>query len=443
MFLPKFKIPGMGMVQGNSSNRGVWSWALYDWANSAFATVVMAGFFPLFFKQYWASGMSVGESSFMLGAANSGASMVVAVMAPVLGAIADRGGTRKRFLMFFATTGVVMTGSLYWVAAGQWPMAIGLYVLAVSGFSGGNVFYDALLPLVTAGRRLDVVSSLGFALGYLGGGLLFALDVSMTIWPSAFGLADSNAAIRLSFLMVAVWWGLFSMPVLLFVSEPAGEAHGGHALLAGMCQLYRTLRKARQMKNIGLFLLAYWLYIDGVDTVMRMAVDFGLSLGFKANTLIVPLLITQLVGFPAALAFGRLGEKAGPKIGIYTGIGTYMLVIIWAYFISHAWEFYVLAAAIGLVQGGIQALSRSLYARLIPAGQSAEYFGFYNMLGKFAAVIGPVMMGYVGLLTGSPRLSILSVLLLFAAGMLVLHLVDAGTSSSDEQKQGPGFATGA
>jgi len=424
MFLPKFKILGREVVQDNSSSRGVWSWVLYDWANSAFATVVLAGFFPLFFKRYWAAGMSVGESSFMLGAANSAASLGVACMAPVLGAIADRGSSRRRFLMFFAVTGMVMTGSLYFVAAGNWVVAVFLYVFAIVGFSGGNVFYDALLPLVAGDRKLDIVSSLGFALGYLGGGLLFALNVCMTIWPAAFGLVDSSAAVQLSFMMVAVWWAIFSVPVFLFVPEPVGKASGWQAVRAGMHQLRHTLHEVGRLKMVGLFLAAYWLYIDGVGTVMRMAVDFGLSLGFSGNTMIIALLITQFVGFPAAVAFGRLGERAGPKSGIHLAIAVYVAVIIWAYFIRAEWEFYALATAIGLVQGGIQALSRSMYARLIPSAQSAEFFGFYNMLGKFAAVIGPVMMGYVGVLTGNPRLSILSVLVLFVAGWLVLRLVD-------------------
>ena len=412
------------MEQADSSTKSVWSWAMYDWANSAFATVVLAGFFPLFFKQYWSGGMPSGESTFMLGAANSVASMIVALMAPVLGAIADQGSHRRRFLMFFAVLGMVMTGGLYFVAEGNWAMAVCLYVLAILGFSGGNVFYDALLPFVAKERKLDIVSALGFGLGYLGGGLLFALNVSMTLWPESFGLADSTEAVRISFVMVAVWWAVFSVPVFLFVKEPDGSEARGRSIRAGLNQLCATFHEVRKLKVVWLFLLAYWLYIDGVDTVIRMAMDFGLSLGFKADALIVALLITQFVGFPAAIAFGKLGEKMGPKTGIYIAICVYIVVIVWASFIEAEAEFYGLAIAIGLVQGGIQSLSRSMYARLIPKGQSAEFFGFYNMLGKFAAVIGPLMMGYVGLLTGSPRLSILSVLILFIAGLIVLRFVD-------------------
>jgi len=412
------------LEQNGSSIKIVWSWALYDWANSAFATTVLAGFFPLFFRQYWSSGMRVGESTFMLGAANSIASIVVALLAPLLGAIADQGSARKRFLMFFSVLGMVMTGSLYFVAQGNWAMAVCLYMLAILGFSGGNVFYDALLPLVAGEGKLDVVSALGFALGYLGGGLLFALNVSMTLWPGVFGLSDNIEAVRISFVMVAVWWAVFSIPVFLLVREPESGRQGGQTVVSGLAQLRDTFREVRRLKVVWLFLLAYWLYIDGVDTIIRMAMDFGLSLGFKSDVLLVALLITQFVGFPAAIAFGRLGERLGPKAGIYIAIGVYIAVIIWAYFIQAEAEFYALATALGLVQGGIQALSRSMYARLIPKAQSAEFFGFYNMLGKFAAVIGPVLMGYIGLLTGSPRLSILSILLLFVAGLIVLHFVD-------------------
>lgn len=412
------------MACSDCSRKSIWSWALYDWANSAFATVVLAGFFPLFFKQYWSGSVSASESTFMLGAANSIAGIIVAIFAPLLGAIADQGSAKKRFLMFFAVMGVVMTGCLYLVVEGDWLFAIVLYIFASIGFSGGNIFYDALLPGLVGEERFDVVSALGFALGYLGGGLLFAMNVSMTLWPDAFGLTDSAEAVRISFVMVAIWWAVFSIPVFLFVPEPGGDKSKGHSIRAGLKQLCATFREVRRLKVVFLFLLAYWLYIDGVDTVIRMAVDYGLSLGFEANALIVALLITQFAGFPAALVFGKLGERLGAKTGLYIGISVYIGVTIWAYFIDNVAEFYAVAVAIGLVQGGVQSLSRSLYARIIPKDKAGEFFGFYNLLGRFAVVIGPILMGYVGLLTGSPRLSILSVLLLFIAGLIVLRFVD-------------------
>ena len=411
---------------GSDSNRPIWAWAFYDWANSAFATTVMAGFFPLFFKQYWNSGVIETVSTFRLGLANSIASLIVVLFAPLLGAIADHMDKRKGFLLLFAALGVVMSGALYFVAAGAWEIAALCYILAVLGFSGGNLFYDALLTFIARPQQLDRVSALGFALGYLGGGILFALNVAMVLKPAWFGLADASQAVRVSFLSVAVWWALFSIPVFLWVREPkaADSLSMGQAVRRGCGQLARTLREIGRLPHTFLFLLAYWLYIDGVDTIVRMAVDYGLSLGFPSNSLITALLITQFVGFPAAIAFGRIGDRIGARRGIYIALCVYILVTAWGAFMDQVWEFYLLAVVIGLVQGGVQSLSRSLYARLIPPGRSAEFFGFYNMLGKFAAVLGPALMGWVAVLSGSPRIGILSVLILFVAGALLLTRVD-------------------
>jgi UMF1 family MFS transporter len=406
--------------------KSIYSWALYDWANSAFATTVMAGFFPLFFKQYWASEMDAASSTLMLGSANSLASIGVVVMAPLLGAIADRGGSKRRFLIFFAMMGVVMTGGLFLVAKGAWLMALLLYGFAILGFSSSVVFSDALLLDVAEEGSLDYVSALGYGLGYLGGGLLFAFNVLMTLYPASFGLQDAAEAVRWSFLSVAIWWGLFSIPVLLFVKEqrPPREGSTGSHIREGFRQLTETFRHIRQLRSVFLFLLAYWLYIDGVDTIVRMAVDYGLSLGFESDNLLVALLVTQFVGFPAAILFGKFGQRRGPRQGIMVAIFVYLLVVVWAYQMDQVWEFYALAVTIGLVQGGIQSLSRSFYARLIPRDKAGEFYGFYNMLGKFAAVLGPVMMGWVVVVTGSHRLSILTISVLLVAGAILLALVD-------------------
>ncbi len=403
----------------------MWSWALFDWANSAFATTVMAGFFPVFFKRYWAGELSVADSTFQLGAINSLASLLIVALAPILGAIADQADAKRRFLLVFTAMGIVASGSLFLVAEGHWGMALLLYLLGVLGFSGANVFYDALLMNVAPVVRLERVSALGFSLGYLGGGLLFAFNVLMTLYPASFGLADSAEAVRYAFLSVALWWALFAIPLFLFVPEPrtGGGLAWGAAARAGFGQLLSTYRHLRSYRSVGLFLLAYWLYIDGVDTVVRMAVDYGLALGFASNSLMLALLITQFVGFPAALAFGRLGERRGARQGIMLGIFVYLLVILWAFQMEAEWEFYLLAVAIGLVQGGIQALSRAFYAHLIPVERAGEFFGFYNMLGKFAAVLGPVLVGWVAVLSGSARLSILSISVLFVAGAIVLSRV--------------------
>ena len=410
----------------SSNGKKIFAWAFYDWANSAFAASVMAAFFPVFFREYWNPDSDTSQSTFRLGIANSLSSLVVLLMAPILGAIADQGGTRRQFLFTFAFLGVLMTGCLYMVERGDWVLAMLVYVLATIGFSASNTFYDSLLVDITTADNVDFVSALGYSFGYLGGGLLFAFNVYMVLSPETFNLPDSTAAVRYAFLSVALWWALFSIPTLLFVKEraPAVRVRGWHSVTAGYRQLAQTFSQVRQLGPTLLFLAAYWLYIDGVDTIVRMAVDYGLALGFASNSLLMALGITQFVGFPAAIAFGKIGERLGARTGIFIGLGVYTGVTLWGYFMQEVWEFYALAVAIGLVQGGVQALSRSFYSRIIPANKAAEFFGFYNMLGKFAAVIGPALMGWVGVLTGAPRTSILSLILLFAAGAFLLSRVD-------------------
>jgi len=407
-------------------NRQVFSWALYDWANSAFATAVLAGFFPLFFKEFWSSDLTATESTFQLGLANSLASTIIVILAPVLGAIADVGGVRKRLLLLFALLGICMTAGLYFVAQGQAWLALGLFTLASIGFSGSIVFYDSLIVSVTEEQHYDVVSAYGYALGYLGGGLLFATTVAMTLWPELFGLANATVAVQVSFLCVSVWWLVFTVPLLMFVPEQrqSGRLNTFTVIKGGFQQLFASFQKVRRLRYVFLFLLAYWLYIDGVDTIVRMAVDYGMALGFSASDLITALLITQFIGFPSAIAFGFVGKRIGAKTAILICIGIYFAVTVWAYRMDSIKEFYVLAIVIGLVQGGVQALSRSLYARLIPPDKSAEFFGFYNMLGKFAAILGPLMVGVVGMLTDSSRLAILSISILFVAGGVLLYFVN-------------------
>lgn len=414
--------------------RSILGWALYDVGNSAFATTVMAGFYPIFFKQYWSVGVDTTMSTARLGAANSLAGVLVALAAPVLGAIADQGTTRKKFLTFFAYMGALMTASLYMASMGNWLAAIALYVLGNVGFSGGNIFYDALITVVASKKRLDMVSSLGFALGYLGGGILFAFNVWMTLQPETFGFSDASQAVRFSFLTVGVWWGVFTLPLLLMVKEPEFErkSSGLASIRAGLAQLGKTFREVRRFRTVFLFLVAYWFYIDGVDTVIRMAVDYGLSIGFESRSLILALLITQFVGFPSAIGFGFLGNRIGTKQAIYLALAVYLFVCVWGAFMQRETEFFVLAAIVGLVQGGIQALSRSYFARMIPMAKSAEFFGFYNMLGKFAVVIGPALMGGIGLLVRqlgysadtASRAGITSVGLLFLIGGVLLFFVN-------------------
>lgn len=386
----------------------------------------MAGFFPVFFKEYWSTTDDVNESILYLGIANSAASILVGALAPFLGAIADRATAKKKFLIFFAYLGIIMTGALWIVQRGEWQMALVYYVVASVGFMGGNIFYDSLMLDVASKKKMDYVSSLGFALGYIGGGLLLLVNVTMYDRPDLFGIADSATAIRLSFLTVAIWWAVFSIPIILFVKE--SKIHEplrlSQAVIQGWRQLMGTLHDIRHLRVVGMFLLAYWLYIDGVDTIMRMAVIYGTSLGFPSSSLLKALLLVQFVAFPAALAYYWFASKIGIKRAIMIAICGYGVITVFASLLEKHWHFYVLAVMVALLQGGIQALSRSFYARLIPKEKSAEFFGFYNMLGKFAAVIGPPLMGLVGIMTGNPRLGMLSILVLFIAGMFFLNKVD-------------------
>lgn len=402
----------------------VFAWALYDWANSAFATTVMVVFFPLFFKQYLAAGQDATTSTFWLGIANGVSSFVLAIMAPWLGALADRSNAHLRFLAAFTAIGVIPTAMLAFVGAGEWVSAAVLFAVASLGFWGGLIFYDSMLVKVAPPERIDSVSGYGYALGYLGGALLLTVNVVMFAKPALFGLENPEAAIRVSFVSVAVWWMLFAIP--LFRTFPRAQDRApigaGRALREGFEELARTFREVRRYRPVILFLLAYWMYIDGVNTIMKMAVDYGLALGFPADSLISGILMIQFIGFPATLLFGALGDRISPLVGIFVGIGVYCAVTFYAVFMTNVTEFYVMAAAIGCVQGAVQAMSRSYYGRLIPADRAGEFYGFYNMMGKFAAVLGPLLMGTTALLTGNSRMAILSVALLFAGGAIVLFL---------------------
>jgi len=407
----------------NVRKRSQLAWAFYDWANSSFAVVVMAGFFPLFFKEYWATSLERTVSTFWLGVVNSSASLLIVLLAPILGALADHLGRRKGFLLILALLGIVMTCGLSLAGEGAWQLAMVFYLLAVTGFMGANVFYDALLMTVSgeSGQESDRVSALGFALGYLGGGLLFAFCVLMTQQPHWFQIADATSAVKISFILVALWWALFTVPVLVYVKEThVSRKFSRAAICMAAGRVFRTLRELKELRQAIIFLAAYWLYIDGVGTVIRMALDYGISIGFDSGQLILAMLITQFIGFPATFIYGRVTAYVDVRIGIFFGLAVYVLVTVWGSLMQSVWEFYMLAVIIGLVQGGVQALSRSLFSRLIPEKQAGELFGFYNMVGKSAAVIGPVMMGGLGVLTGSPRLAILSLLVLFVGGFLLL-----------------------
>jgi UMF1 family MFS transporter len=351
-------------------------------------------------------------------------------VAPLVGAIADKGRARVKLLGLFTVLGAAMTVGLFFVSKGDWVTAGILYVVASLGFWGGNQFYDSLLTDVSEEHEYDLVSGYGYALGYLGGGLLFALNVAMVLKPAMFGLADAGEAVRWSFISVGIWWAGFTLFTILLVRERSTHVAlpAGAAIRAGAAELINTLRHIRGDRTLLWFLLGYWFYIDGVNTIIKMAVDYGLSLGLKQNSLITALLIVQFVGFPAALGFGWLGQKIGARAGILIGIAVYGGIAFYAYFLQTERQFMIMAIIIGLVQGGVQSLSRSLFGRLVPPGKAGEFFGFYNLMGKAAAILGPTLTGVVALLTNDSRLGILSITILFVIGAAFLSRVKVSSA---------------
>lgn len=408
-----------------SEKRSVYSWALYDWANSAYATTIMAGFFPLFFKSYYSSEADVTLSTAQLGIANSVSSLIIVLIAPLLGAIADAASFKKRFLFIFAFLGILMSASLSLVQEGEWQTAAFIYVLGNIGFMGSNTFYDGLLQGVSSKKDVDFVSGLGFSLGYLGGGILFSLNIWMVQDYAFFGLESKATAVKASFISVAIWWALFSLPLFLFVKEDQKKDKKTHNHFKdGYIRLKNTFSKIKKLRHVALFLVAYWLYIDGVDTIIRMAVDYGMALGFDSTNLIFALLLVQFIGFPATLFFTKIAQFWDTKKAIYLAIIIYLFIILLASLMQKVYEFYILAVMIALVQGGIQALSRSYYSKMIPKEYSAEFFAFYNFMGKFAAIFGPLLIAAVALLTQSSRISIASISILFILGGTLLYFVD-------------------
>ncbi|HLK71745.1 MAG TPA: MFS transporter [Steroidobacteraceae bacterium] len=399
----------------NPRRRAQWAWGLTSWANHAFVTTIVVGLFPIFFDRYWAAGLPGTASTFYLGATNSSAAFAVMLLAPTLGALADRRAHKRLWFGVFTALGVLSTVLLALTGRSEWIAALLFFGLGSVGFWVGYAFQDALITDVAAPEETNRVSAFGFALGYLGGGLLFLFNVLLVLHPHWFGLGNATAAMRVAFLDVAAWWLLFSLPLFRFVPEAAPAATAG----AGR-ELWATVRRVLGDRAVRGFLLAYWLYIDGINTLQVMAVDFGTKLGFSASALIEALLLVQFVSFPCALLFGRLGDRIGARTAIYLGLAVFCGVTVYGYFMHSEAQFYVLACVVGTVQGGVQALSRAYFTRLIPRERSGEYFGFYNMLGKFAAVLGPIAMGAVAVLSGNQRASVLVLIVFFVAGAALL-----------------------
>jgi len=423
--------------------RSVVSWCMYDWANSAFATTIMAAVLPIYYSSVAASTLdpdpnkAASLATSYWGYTVAAAMLIVAVMAPVLGAIADYSGTKKRFMAAFWLPGVMFTSLLVFMSTGDWLLSSGLYILGNVGFAGANIFYDGLLPHVAKPKDIDVVSTAGYAFGYLGGGLLLAINVLMIQMPHLFGIPDAAMGSRLSFLSVGIWWLLWAIPTFLFVKEPpaaAGEGPRRNPVVAGFGRLINTFKELRLYKQLLLFILAFWIYNDGIGTIIKMATIYGAEIGIGQAHLIGALLMVQFIGIPFTFLFGWLAGKLGTKPSILLALGVYAIISVAGFFMTEAWHFWALAVLVGLVQGGSQALSRSLFGSMTPKSKSAEFFGFYNVSSKFAGIFGPFVFALVGQIMTGGRFGILSLIVFFivGGGLLLFVNVDEGRRVAQE-----------
>ncbi|MDI6739124.1 MAG: MFS transporter [Candidatus Edwardsbacteria bacterium] len=415
-------------VTEKAYRRRVNAWCLYDWANSAYATTIMAAMLPPYFSRVaQAAGFTGAQASSLWGYVTAFTMLAVAFVSPALGAIADHTGSKKKFMFGFFLLAVVFTSLLALVGDRDWLLCVILFALSGIGNAGSNVFYDSLLPHVARPGEADRISARGYALGYLGGGLLLIVNLLMFTRPGWFGIPSESWGVRLSFLSVGLWWIIFSAPIFYLVREPPRSQSVGTAqnpIGAGLQRLGRTFREIRKYKQALLFLAAYWLYADGIGTIMKMATIYGAEIGIGMKDLVGALLLTQFIGVPCTFLFGRLAGIIGPKRSIMISLLVYVLVSIGGFFMTRPLHFWILAGTVGLVQGGSQALSRSLFSSMTPRERSAEFFGFFDVSSKFAGIAGPLIFSIVGQLTGTSRLSIVSLVIFFAAGMLILWRVN-------------------
>lgn len=405
------------------------AWALYDWGLSAYETTILTAVFPIYYGAVAAAGLPGNTGEAYLGFANAATIAIVAVLSPILGAVADYAAVKKKLLAAFLVGGLLATASLFFVRSGQWLLGFVLFVLAGVGAQGSRVFYESLLPHLADAREVDRASTAGYALGYLGGGILLALNLAWIQRPDLFGLPEGTLPTRLAFLSVAVWWGLFSIPLFRRVPEPPrtlerDEVAGANPWRAAATRLAETFRELRLYRQASLLLLAFIVYNDGISTMQRMATIYGQGVGIDRDALITAILLIQFVGIPATFAFGALAGVIGAKRSVLAGLVVFVGVGVLGYFMRTAAHFYLLALLVGLVQGGVQGLSRSLFASMIPRHKSGEFFGFYSVFSRFAAVLGPFLFGVVALSTGESRNAILFLISFFVVGAGLLLFVD-------------------
>jgi len=400
---------------------------MYDWANSAFVTTMIAAVMPVYYEKVAGKGLGGNMTTVYWANTQSIAALIVAVLSPIMGAIADHTGSKIKFLSFFAILGSIASLFCVFVGEGDWLLASTLIVIGMIGFAAGNTFYDALLIDVAPADRRDQVSAQGYAWGYLGGGLLLAVNIVMIQLWEPLGFASSESATRIVFLTVGLWWLLFSIPIVRNVKErrrETGAVTVKQAVWTAFERLGQTFRQIRQYPELLKYMISYWFFNDGINTVIVMATVYGSSIGIGMNALITALLITQFVGFPSSLLFGRYARKIGAKTALNLSLILYIVIVTLGFFMESALHFYILATMVGLVQGGSQALARSLYADLVPPVRSAEFFGFLTISSKFSSVVGPFVFAVVAGNTDSSRIGILSLIAFFLIGIVLLRFVD-------------------
>lgn len=406
--------------------KAVRSWMMYDWANSAFATTIMAAVMPIYYGSVAAAGLPDGRATSYWGFTQTAAALIVALLSPLLGAIADRSGGKKYFLRFFTYVGAAASVGMAFIGEGDWQAASLLVILGMLGFGMGNTFYDALLNDVSSPQMRERVSARGYAMGYLGGGVLLAINLALILGWQTFGFKDSAGASQVSFATVGVWWLLFSLPLFRNVREAPGVSSGSAAqsVRDGLARLAQTFRSVRRYPELFKFMIAFWFFFDGINTIIVMATSYGTDIGLPQSALIGALLLTQFVGFPATWLFGRLADRFGGKKMLYGALSIYVIIVLLGFLMTNAYHFFALALLVGLVQGGAQSTARAIYSRLIPAGRTAEFNGFLSFTSRFFSFGGPLVFGLVGILTGSSRAALLAIALFFVVGIVLLALVN-------------------
>ena len=408
-------------------NREQIAWILVDWGNSAFATTIMAAVLPVFYKTVAGANLPNAISTSYWAYTNFIAALLIAMISPVLGTVADVGGLRKRFFYIFWVMGTISTFFLSFTGNGDYFIVSVLYILGAMGFTGSEVFYNSFLHQVAEGKDRDRISSYGYAAGYLGGGVLLAVNILMISKPSLFGIRDKLMATKLSFATVSIWWIVFVLPFAIIVKEKiTGSA--GISIKSGVYEIFQKFKELRKYPDAFKFLIAFWLYNDGIGTIIKMAVAYGTEIGINTTDLIAAILITQFVGIPFTILFGHITRKLKTKHAIFIGLMVYMFITFWGFFMKSAMEFYILAILVGTVQGGTQALSRSLFANLVPEKKSAQFFGLFALSAKFSTILGPFLFGLVTQLTGHGRYAIFSLMVFFVGGGLLLLKVKEGVN---------------